>query len=151
MSGFSVRIEGMEEITRKIKSLPDRTKRLEVLKILRRQMKPIQTAVRNATPEAKRPIKVRGKIYPVGNAKKSINIITGKSKLYPTVVVGPTIGKNRKYDAWYLYLLVYGWKDNRNTRYLDYIHKTASPLISNVNKVMTSDLKKYIDKRITQL
>ena len=144
-------IEGMQELTAKIKALPDRTKRLEVLKILRRQMKPIQSAIRNATPEADAPIKFRGKIYPIGNAKKSISIFTGRNKEYPQVYVGPTTGKKRKYDAWYLYLLVYGWRDNRSTKDLDYIRKTANPLLPNVTKVMTSDLKKYIDKRIQQL
>lgn len=147
----TIQIEGMDEIIAKIKALPDRTKRLEVLKILRRQMKPIQSAVRNATPEADRPIKVRGKVYMPGNAKKSISIFSGKSKLMPSVFVGPATGKKRKYDAWYLYLLVYGWRDNRSTRNLDYIRKTASPLIPNATKVMTDDLKKYIDKRIKQL
>jgi len=148
---MSFQIEGMEEVIRKITSLPDKTKRLEVLKILRRQMKPIQSAVRNATPQADKPIKFRGKIYPIGNAKKSISIFTGRNKLYPSVYVGPATGKKRKYDAWYLYLLVYGWRDNRSTKQLDYIRKTASPLLPNVTRVMTTDLKKYIDKRITQL
>ena len=150
-------IEGMQELTAKIKALPDRTKRLEVLKILRRQMNPIKKAVKDATPVAtrasSRSVKSVGGEkktykYEPENLKKSIGIFTGKSKYFPAVYVGPAMGVKKRYDGYYGFFVIYGTKFIKGT---DYVRKTAAPLLPNVTKVMTSDLKKYIDKRIQQL
>tara|TARA_R110000868_G_scaffold108761_4_gene296613 strand:- start:4113 stop:4610 length:498 start_codon:yes stop_codon:yes gene_type:complete len=156
-SGSSFAIEGMDELIRKIKALPDRTKRLEVLKILRRQMNPIKKAVRDNTPIAtrssSRSVKSVGGQpkrykYEPENLKKSIGIFTGKSRLMPAVYVGPAMGAKRKYDGYYGFFVIYGTKFMKGD---DFVRKAAAPLIQNVTKVMTTDLKKYIDKRIKQL
>jgi hypothetical protein len=56
----TVTIEGMDGVIGEIKKLTnDRMKRLEIIKILRRQVKPILSAVKAKTPVADEDIKFR--------------------------------------------------------------------------------------------
>lgn len=85
-------IKGFKELERKIKELPEKVKRKEVIKILRTSAKPTLRAAKNEVPVAS------------GNLKKSLGIIVGKkgrSKENPTIYVGPRSGGRLKYDGWY--------------------------------------------------
>lgn len=143
------KVEGAEEVARQITSLTDdKMKVREIRKVLRRQSKPILRAVKAATPIAKKPITVRGEKYLPQNLKKSMAIKTGKSKTYPNVLVGPRMGKKYKNDGFYIYFLQYGTNKIQGD---DFIGRAASPLLPSVNRVMSSDLKKYIEKKAKTL
>lgn len=151
-----VTIEGMDEVIAKIKNLPDRTKRLEVLKILRRQMQTIKEAVKANTPVGTHASSRRVKSgqsykYEVGNLKESIGIFTGKSKFRPMVFVGPAMGARKKHDGFYAFWVIYGARHYKNAKPNDFVRQGAAPYMKAVTGQMTDKLKKYIDKRITQL
>lgn len=157
-------IEGMEDLAQKILELPDRTKRLEVLKILRRQMREIRDVVRNATPVSDRTssrmawvnYEKKRVFYKPGNLRKSIGIYTGKSKFKPNVYVGPAMtkrgGKLKKNDGYYAAFLVYGTGTSaKSKKHYDYIRRAAAPYLGSVSKTSANEIKKYIDKRIKTL
>jgi len=57
----TIKIEGMEELTRQIQNIPnDKVKRRELLKILRRQAKPLLASIKSKVPISDGFIKVRG-------------------------------------------------------------------------------------------
>lgn len=88
-------IEGFEALSKKLKSLPDKVKRAEVVKIQRRVLKPAQQAYANQLPVA------------TGNLSASVQIKTvsiSKSKGNPSVQVLP--GKNKGADGYYRFMVV---------------------------------------------
>ena len=143
-------IQGMEGVINEIKLLSDdRMKRLEILKILRRQMKPILAAVRANTPIATKIIKGRnGKVYEPENLKKSFAIKTSPIKKYPNVLMGPRKGNNAKYDGFYAFWIEYGAYDIPET---NFISNAAEPLMPSVNTTMSNELEKYIYKKAETL
>jgi len=143
-------IQGMEGVINEIKLLSDdRMKRLEILKILRRQMKPILAAVRANTPIATKIIKGRnGKVYEPENLKKSFAIKTSPIKKYPNVLMGPRKGNNAKYDGFYAFWIEYGAYDIPET---NFISNAAEPLMPSVNTTMSNELEKYIYKKAQTL
>lgn len=75
-------IEGYDAFLKEVQQLPDRLKRRETLKLLRRVTKPTIMA-------AKANVRSRS-----GRLERSIGNITGKSKTYPNVLVGPRVKGN---------------------------------------------------------
>lgn len=88
MSKNIVEIKGFDELERKIKQLGnDKDKRREVRLILRQEAKPVVNIVKGNTPDR------------TGSLKKSIGTIIGRkgrSKINPTVYVGPKVIKSKK-------------------------------------------------------
>ena len=155
-----VRIEGIESVANEIKDISDdKIKRREILKILRRQAKPMLRAVKAATPIAPKVVNDNGDTYPIGNLKKSMRIKTGISKNYPAVLVGPKFGKTKKKDdaggsfmssindGYYSFFIQYGTIHQAPN---DFIWKAASPLMNNTYNTMSAETKKYIEKKIKQ-
>lgn len=151
-SGFLVDIEGMDKVINMIRTLPDRTKRLEILKILRRQVEPIKEAVKKNTPvydyTVKRRVKGASTVYEYkpGNLKESISIFSGKSRNFPTVYVGPAMGVKKKYDGYYGFFVIYGTKNGIEGN--DFVRKGASNVLPSVTNEATQKLKKYIEGKI---
>jgi HK97 gp10 family phage protein len=146
---MNLSVEGMDEVISQIMSISDdRIKRNEILKILRRQAKPILAAVKANTPVADKPIVGRnGKIYEPENLKKSMAIKTSPLKNYPNVLVGPRKGQKAARDGFYAFFIqkgVYGIPAN------DFIMEAAEPLLNSAEKTMSNELEKYIDKKIQQ-
>ena len=143
-----IEIEGLEGVIGEIKALTnDRMKRLEIIKILRLQVKPILAAVKANTPVADEPIKFRKKTYYPENLKKSMAIKTSPSKRYPNVLIGPRKGPNKVNDGFYAFFIqegVYGIPAN------DFIMEAAEPLLNSAEKTTSVELEKYIDKKIQQ-
>jgi hypothetical protein len=88
-----VTIEGFPELMEKIKLIgDDKTKRQEVLKVLRQVANATVVVARVNAPMSKKPHLVSGKrtrqVIQPGSLKKSIGTITGKSE-NPTILVGP--------------------------------------------------------------
>ena len=152
MSSNLVDIEGMDEVIAEFKKIDnDVLKRREILKLLRRQSKPLVKAIRSKAPVADRIVTRRTKsgdiaaIYKPGNLKKSIKIKTSRSKRYPNVLVGPNMGRRGKYDGYYAFFLQYG---TRNMRGNDFIDKATSPLLPKLHTEMSQEMKDYIEKMI---
>jgi hypothetical protein len=146
---MNLTVEGMDEVISQIMSISnDRIKRNEILKILRRQAKPILAAVKANTPVADKPIVGRnGKIYEPENLKKSMAIKTSPLKNYPNVLVGPRKGQKASRDGFYAFFIqegVHGIPAN------DFIMEAARPLLNLTEKTMSAELEKYIDKKIQQ-
>jgi len=146
---MNLSVEGMDKVISQIISISnDRMKRGEILKILRRQAKPILAAVKSNTPVADGPIVGRnGKVYEAGNLKKSMAIKTSPLKNYPNVLVGPRKGARAVNDGFYAFFIqegVYGIPKN------DFIMDAARPLLNSTEKTMSVELEKYINKKIKQ-
>ena len=100
-------IEGFPELNRKLKQLPDRVKRTEVLKIFRRLAKPLVKAYSQALPVGTRDKKRFGSTYVKGTLAKSVKVDTvpaGKSGGNPSVAIRP--GKKGKFDSWYKFMVI---------------------------------------------
>ena len=146
---MNLSVEGMDKVISQIISISDdKIKRGEILKILRRQSKPILAAIKANTPVADKPIVGRnGKIYEPENLKKSMAIKTSPLKHYPNVLVGPRKGQKAVRDGFYAFFIqegVYGIPAN------DFIMDAARPLLNSTEKTMSVQLEKYIDKKIQQ-
>lgn len=100
-------IEGFKELNAKLKRLPDKVKRTEVLKIQRRIAKPLEKAYAEALPVGKVDKKRFGTVYPKGTLSKSVKTATvpaSKVGGNPSVVIRP--GKKGKHDAFYKFMVV---------------------------------------------
>jgi len=151
----SFKIEGLEGVSREIKSLSsDKMKRREILKVLRRQAKPLVQAMRQNAPVADRDIVVRGKIYSPNNLRKAIAIKTSPSKKYPNVLVGARYGRGgKKYDGFYAWWIEYGVGTHTSnpTGAKNFVQKTWQQKGESVKTQASDQLKKYIDKKAKKL
>lgn len=103
MSKPFVEVTGFPELAKKIIFIADdKSKRQEVLKVLRQVANGTVTVAKAKAPKSRKPHLVSGKrareIIQPGSLKKSIGTITGKSD-NPTILVGPRTKGNNK--GWY--------------------------------------------------
>tara|TARA_R110000751_G_scaffold77905_3_gene157050 strand:- start:180 stop:641 length:462 start_codon:yes stop_codon:yes gene_type:complete len=144
-----IKIEGIEELTKQIMNLSDdKMKRRELLKILRRQAKPLLASIKSKAPVADKPITVKGITYKPENLKKSFVTKTGKSKQYPHVVVKPDSGKTAKYDGWYIHFLAYGTNHIQGD---DFIKKGADEKLPTISVTASEELRRYVVKKTKQI
>ena len=152
---MSFKIEGIQEVSNEIKSLSnDKMKRSEILKVLRRQAKPMMQAMRQNAPESDNVIVVRNDVYYPGNLKKSIAIKTSPSKKYPNVLVGPRYGKGaNKYDGFYAWWIEYGTRTHQSnpTGGKNFVQRTWVQKGEIMQTQASTQLKKYIDKKAKTL
>ena len=155
MSVEITEIEGIQDVAREIKSLSnDKMKRSEILKVLRRQAKPLVAAMRQNAPESDNVIIVRDDAYYPGNLKKAIAVKTSPSKKYPSVLVGPRYGRGAtKYDGFYSFWVEYGLgtHETNPTGAKNFVQKTWTQKGESVKTQASSQLKKYIDKKAKKL
>lgn len=156
---ISVKVEGYDEFLRQIQKLPDKMKRTEINKVLRREAKPTVQQARANSPKADRVItrynKAGEKVaeYKPGNLGKSIKAITvskTKSKGNPRVVVGPKVGKRGKNianDGYYAWFLIRGTKHIAARK--NWIHEAFNTTGAH-DKTMEA-LTKYLVKRSKEL
>jgi len=141
--------EMFSAVALEIRTLPDdRMKREKLIGILKQQMRPILTAVKQNTPVADKPVKFRGKEYPPQNLKKSMAIKTSPVKNYPNVLVGPRTGIKAKYDGFYAFWIQYGTVHQAPN---DFIDKAASPLLAAREAAIAKAIDPYIGKEIKKL
>ena len=152
---MSFKIEGIQDVSREIKLLSsDKMKRSEILKVLRRQAKPMMQAMRQNAPESDNVIVVRNDVYYPGNLKKSIAIKTSPSKKYPNVLVGPRYGKGaNKYDGFYAWWIEYGTGTHQSnpTGGKNFVQRTWIQKGEIMQTQASTQLKKYIDKKAKTL
>jgi hypothetical protein len=147
-----ITIDGIEGVVGEIKKLTkDRMKRLEIIKILRQQVKPILAAVKANTPVADEDIKFRKRIYHPENLKKSMAIKTSPMKNYPNVLIGPRKGSDKVNDGFYAFFIQYGYLWNYRIPANDFIGDAAGPLLGSVSTTMSAELERYIYKKAQTL
>lgn len=103
MSKPFIEVEGFPELIGKIKLLADdKSKKQEVLKVLRQVASATVSVAKANAPVSRKPHLVSGKrtkkVIQPGALKKSIGTITGKSN-NPTILVGPRA--KGSFDGWY--------------------------------------------------
>ncbi len=158
------KIEGIADVSRQITSLvDDKMKRSEILKILRKQVKPLLREVKNQTPVAQKVLQVRDRKYSIGNLRDSMKIKTSKMKHYPNVLVGPRMGgkKNKETgladgDGFYAFFIQYGYAGTRHSGSnkipaRDFIHDAFKKVGASVERNTSKDLERYINRKIKKL
>lgn len=110
-----ITVTGIDELVAKLTKIGDPKKtRSTMLKILRKQARPIVMAARNEAPMSKKAHKRYGgkgsgtvlATYQPGNLKKSIVVGASKS-INPSVWIGPGSGAKRRYDGYYGHIVHY--------------------------------------------
>lgn len=93
-------LEGFDELQRKLKKLPDKIKRREVVKILRRAARDTVKEARSQAPKSKKAHVFRGgKRFEPGNLRKSIGVQVARKSRNPMIFVKPR--SSGKYDGFY--------------------------------------------------
>lgn len=144
------KIEGFDELNRKLKQLPDRVKRKEVLAIQRRIAKPVQAAYSANLPKRS------------GTLSKSVAIkavSVRRSGGNPIIEVVP--GRRGRYDAYYKFMVIRkgdnpgstarGSRKGINTVVPDARDKTLSQLSARGVADAEGKVAQYVQKKIDQL
>lgn len=155
-------VEGFEELNRKLKQLPDKVKRTEVLKIFRRLAKPIEQAYAAELPVGIKDKKRFGSLYPKGTLSKSVKTETVSSRRAggnPSIAIRP--GKKGKYDSWYKFMVVKkgtktgsiarGSRIGKNTVVEDAKNRAWNKTQGRTTQEATDKTAAYIQKQITRL
>ncbi|HET8885233.1 MAG TPA: hypothetical protein VFM70_02665 [Salinimicrobium sp.] len=145
-----VKIEGFEELNRKLKQLPDRVKRLEVLKIQRRIAAPVVSAYANELPKKS------------GNLAKSVKAETvpaRKSDGNPSIAIRPS--KKGKADGWYRFVVIKkgdkpgsrkeGSRKGMNTVVEDAKERVVKSMGTTAMAENQKKIAEYIQKQINRL
>jgi hypothetical protein len=151
MSGFTVEIEGFDEVIKQLQKLEDRVKRRELLKIFRRQAEPVKRVMAAQAPRANRTVSYHRDNsikYTPGNLKRSIKKFTGRSKDYPNIQVGPQ-AKKAEGSGYYGYFVAYGTK--RIRRKNNFIKRTDSLVSEIIGDRISGELKKYLEREAKKL
>lgn len=102
-NNVKVDVIGFDRLTAQLKRLADdKSKKREVLVILRQISKPTLNAARGLAPISKKSHIARGAIIQPGNLKRSIGNITGKQE-NPTIYVGARVKGSNK--GWYAHFV----------------------------------------------
>lgn len=157
MSNALFEIEGFPQLQAKIKQLPDKIKKREMLKILRAVAKPTVQAAKAEAPvgerEHKRYSKRDGGViatYQPGNLKKSIGNITGKrgmARVNAVIYVGPR-SKGRKNDGYYGGMVHGGTKFQKANKFMD---RAFNRTQGQVTEDAAAKTAAYIQKQINKL
>ena len=165
-----IEIKGFAELEAKIKQLPDKVKKREMLKILGQVANPTLAASQNQVPLGTGVIKVDGKSYKrknrqvgkkpkkynnpyePGTLKKSLGKITGKRGLgreNAVIYVAPRAGKNKKFDGFYGKFVTFA--GGKNTKKNDFMNRAYEQTKGGVTANAEVKVTKYIQKQIDRL
>lgn len=157
-------IQGFDELNKKLKQLPDRVKRQEVLKIFRRLAKPVIESYRRNLPKGEKPHTryTRGgkTTYPPGNLAASVNaqaVALKYSDGNPSIAIRPA--KRGKADGYYRFMVVRkGFKGSgRGSRKgaNDVVPKARNITLAQTGAKSTAEAREktaaYIQKQIDKL
>ena len=157
-----VHIEGFDALNKKLKQLPDRVKRTEVIRIQKQVAKPIVKAYSIALPVGDKDKKRFGKTYVKGTLSKSVKAETVAARHTggnPSIVIRPA--KKGKYDPWYRFMVVKkgakpgsikkGSRVGINTVVEEARNKVVSATSATAEKQVVDKTAKYIQKQIDRL
>jgi len=143
----------MKLFIEKLKNLPDKFKRTEMNKLIKRQMMPVLSSLIADTPESEG--KSRGKYgKSPGNLKRSMTISFRKNPLIG-VWVGPKINRFSKYktdeqnakakDGYYGFWVEKGTKHMKGTHFIERSAEKSMPTVQNQ---LSAGVKDYLVKQI---
>jgi HK97 gp10 family phage protein len=132
-----IELDGFPDFLKAVERLPDRLKRMELLKVLRREAKPtVQAAKRNVRKKS-------------GKLERSITTITGKSKIYPNILVGPSVkGKNEGFHG---HLIEFGHGGPHPAPAFPFMRPAYDETKNQVSKAAAQAVAKYVTKRAKKL
>ena len=149
-----IKVEGFDELKRKIKKLDDSVKRREIIKIQKKVAKPLVEKAKLEAPEG-----------PTGNLVDSIGIVVGRSKVYPNIYVTARVKGGNKGKGNHAHLVHEGTtlrrrkgrgKKNRskgstgvmpsNPFLIRAFNSARSGLIANYEKEIAGHIKRQIKK-----
>jgi hypothetical protein len=156
MANVTFDIKGFEEVAKKLKQWPDKLKRRRINSIMRQAAKPMLEGVKRAAPIEKhsRTITRKGESYDPGNLAESIKIITGKkgkSKVNPTIYIGPALGLRSDYDGYYGFFVVSGIAGTIKTAPNDFITKGAKPHVAEVQNQIEAGMTRMLKREAKKL
>lgn len=152
MSRSIVEIEGFAELERKLKGLPDKVKKREVLKILGQVANSTVSAARSEAPISKKKHSISGKtrayrLFMPGNLKKSIGKKVLRNAKNPMLVVRANSGKT--YDGFYgRQMVLRGTKFQKANPFMD---RAFSQTEGKVSVEGEAKVAKYIQQQIDRL
>jgi len=166
MQGIEMKFDQAEfaKIKSALKKLgDDKSKRSEILKILRRQVKPAIETMKMEAPIAQNDVKYhrdKSITYKKGNLRRSIKSFTGKSKEFPSVYVGPNAPKKDRirkgqtvkkaegsgYYGWFV-----NWNKGRIKEGKNFLQSTANKSGLSVQTGIMNTTSKYIQRRAKEL
>lgn len=125
-------------------------KKREVVKILKRQAKPVVRELSRAAPTANKTVTYwRNKSikYDIGNLQRSMKTFTGKNKDFPTVYVGPQAKKSRG-SGYYSYYVQYGTKGRSGIKKKNnYVLRTEMKVRNRVTDSTAPELERYLIRK----
>lgn len=150
------KITGFAELQNKIKQLPEKVKRGEVLKILGQVATPTVKAAKANAPVSKAAhVGRKNKVIEPGNLQKSIGKIRGKrgsAKVNAVLHVGAKSKKNKN-DGYYAHMVVKpGFKGrNRKGSENKFMQRAFEQTKGQVTVDAEKKITKYIQKQIARL
>lgn len=106
-------IEGIDRLSKQLKSLPDKMKRSTLLKILRSGSRPLIDAAKHELAQIMEKGFSEGR-FPTGNLYNSIGHITGRSIEHPNIQVGARV--KRGFKGFHAHWIQYGTMNRRNRK-----------------------------------
>ncbi len=158
-----IQVEGFDRLQQKIKQLPDKVKKREVLKILGQAANPTLKAVQKLAPVGSGFIEVRGKRYKRGKrqvrktvvqdqytpgiGKKSISKKNMTRAKNPMLYISPR--SRKKADGFYLRQFVSPGTKHQKPN--DFMERAFNSTKGRVTAESEQKIVKYIEKQITRL
>lgn len=130
-------IEGFEEFKRAVEQLPQKQKRSEILKVIRRSTKPTIDAARRLVPKKS------------GRLQRAIGNITSKNKEYPNILVGPRA--RGKHEGFHGALVEFGHGGPSPAPANPYMRPAFEQTKNGVSEDLANKIAKYIEKRANAL
>lgn len=148
MSKSIFEIRGIDELRAKIKALPDKVKKKEIIKILRQSAKSTVAQGRLEAPKSKKPHSLKGgKLIMPGNLMKSIKVKVMTKARQPMIVVGPR--SRGKYDGFYGRQFVI--PGHGKTPPNPFMERAKNKTEGRVSADAVAKTEKYIQKQIDRL
>lgn len=153
MSSNLADVKGFDVLARQIKSLPDKVKRKEVLKILGQVANPTVKVAKQFTPVSKKAHvqKRKGQMFGTwitpGTGRKSIGKKIMRRAKNPTLYVSPRSTKQA--DGWYLrQFVIKGTRYQKSNAFIDRAYNQTK---GQVTADSEQRIAKYIQKQINKL
>lgn len=131
--GLQVKIEGMEELDKALRRLPDRVQKRVLKTALRAGARVIVKDAKNRVP------------VDSGTLKKSIKVVSGKSKKGPQATARVFVTTGR--EAWYSHLIEFGTVKKAARPFLrPAFDSTQTEQIQAIGKKLAAGIEKEADK-----
>ncbi len=147
MDRFWTEVEGLDKLMAQLKKMPEKAKRTTLLKIMRRVTGPVADAARAEVAQIQEKAFSEGR-FPTGNLYDSIGNITGRSKEFPNIQIGPRAKGN--YKGWHGHLVHYGTGQRTNKYGQNRGAVRANPYMERAFKKTFPSVKPNFEKEVAR-